>query len=65
MGDNDGVATDNGNKTNPFNEANMLFPMSMDELPDELRQKLQANKLDADTKAFLESCTKNQLDKVT
>jgi hypothetical protein len=37
----------------------------MDELPDELRQKLQANKLDADNKAFSESCTKNQLDKVT
>jgi hypothetical protein len=29
-----------------------------------LRQKLQA-KIDADTKAFLESCTKNRHDKVT
>ena len=55
MGGNDGAATDMGNKTNPFNEANMIFPQSMDELPDELCQKLQA-KLDADVKAFLESC---------
>jgi hypothetical protein len=65
MGDNDDVATDNGDKMNPFNEANMLFPTSMDELLDELRQELQANKLDVDTKAFLESCPKNQHDKVT
>ena len=63
MGGNDGAATDKGNKTSPFNEANMIFPQSMDELPDELCQKLQA-KLDADVKAFLESCTKNWHDKV-
>ena len=36
----------------------------MDELLDELCQKLQA-KLDANVKAFLESCTKNQHNKVT
>jgi hypothetical protein len=42
----------------------MLFPTSIDELPNELRQKLQA-KIDVDTKAFLESCTKNRYDKVT
>ena len=41
-----------------------MFPQSMDELPDELRQKLQA-KLDADVTTFLESCTKNRHDKVT
>jgi Fe-S cluster biosynthesis and repair protein YggX len=64
MGGNDGAASNKGDKTNPFNEGNMMFPTSMDELPDELRQKLQA-KLDADVKAFLESCTKNQHDKVT
>ena len=64
MGGNDGAATDKGDKTSPFNEANMIFPQNMDELPDELRQKLQAM-LDADVKAFLESCTKNRHDKVT
>jgi hypothetical protein len=51
-------------KMNPLNKGNMLFPTSIDELPDELRQKLQA-KIDADTKAFLESCSKNRHDKVT
>jgi len=64
MGGNDGATTDKGDKTSPLNEANMIFPQSMDELPDELRQKLQA-KLDADVRAFLESCTKNWHDKVT
>jgi hypothetical protein len=64
MGGNDGTATDQGDKTSPFNESDMIFPQSMDEFPDELHQKLQA-KLDADIKAFLESCTKNQHDKVT
>ena len=64
MGGDDGATTDKGDKTSPFNEANMIFPQSMDELPDELRQKLQA-KLDADVRAFLESCTKNQHNKVT
>ena len=37
MGGNDGAATDKGDKTSPFNEANMIFPQSMDELLDELR----------------------------
>ena len=60
----DGAATDKGDKTSPFNEANMIFPQNMDKLPDELREKLQA-KLDADVKAFLESCTKNRHDKIT
>jgi len=64
MRGNNGATTDKGDKTNPFNETNMVFPQSMDELPDELLQKLQA-KLDADVKAFLESCTKNRHDKVT
>ena len=64
MGGNDGAAADVGNKTSHFNEANMIFPQNIDKLLDELCQKLQA-KLDADVKAFLESCTKNQHDKVT
>jgi len=64
MGGNDGGTTDKGDKMSPFNEANMIFPQSMDELPDELHQKLQA-KLDVDVKAFLEGCTKNRHDKVT
>jgi hypothetical protein len=51
-------------KMNPLNKGNMLFPTSIDELPDELRQKLQA-KIEADTKAFLEGYTKNRRDKVT
>jgi hypothetical protein len=58
-----GAATEE-DKTNPLNKGNMLFPTSIDELPDELRQKLQA-KIDADTKTFLESYTKNGHDKVT
>jgi hypothetical protein len=62
MGGN-GAATEE-DKTNPLNKGNMLFPTSIDGLPDELRQKLQA-KIDVDTKAFLESCTKNWHDKVT
>jgi hypothetical protein len=60
----DGAATEKGDKANPFNEANIIFLQAMNELSDELRQKLQA-KLDADIKASLESCTKNQHDKVT
>jgi hypothetical protein len=63
MGGNDGAATKE-DKTNPFNKGDMIFPQSIDDLPDELRQKLQA-KIDANTKAFLESCTKNRHDKVT
>jgi hypothetical protein len=62
MGGN-GAATKE-DKTNPLNKGNMLFPTSIDELPDELRQNLQA-KIAVDTKAFLESCTKNRHDKVT
>jgi hypothetical protein len=38
MGGN-GAATEE-DKTNPQNKGNMLFPTSIDELPDELRQKL-------------------------
>jgi hypothetical protein len=62
MGGNDAATEED--KTNPLNKGNMLFPTSIDELPDELRQKLQA-RINADTKAFLESCTKNRHDKVT
>ena len=40
MGGKDGATTDNDDKTSPFNEANMIFPQSMDELLDELCQKL-------------------------
>ena len=64
MEGNDGAASDKGDKMNPFNECNMVFPQNMDELPVELHQKLQA-KLDVDVKAFLESYTKNRHDKVT
>jgi hypothetical protein len=64
MRGNNGATTDKGDKTSPFYEANIMFPQSIDELLSELRQKLQA-KLDADIKASLESCTKNQHDKVT
>jgi hypothetical protein len=42
----------------------MVFPQSIDELPNELRRKLQA-KLDTDIQSFLESCTKDRRDKVT
>ena len=37
MGGDDGATTDKGDKTSPFNEANMIFPQNMDELLDELR----------------------------
>jgi hypothetical protein len=47
-----------------LNQDNIIFPQFIDELPNELRQKLQA-KLDADVKAFLESYTKNRYDKIT
>jgi hypothetical protein len=63
MGGNDGNTSEE-DKMNPFNNGNILFPQSIEELPDELRQNLQA-RLEADTKAFLESCTKDQCDKVT
>jgi len=43
---NDGAASDGGDKTKVPHDANMVFPQSMDELPDELRWKPQA-KLDA------------------
>jgi hypothetical protein len=61
MGKDDGKKND---KTDPFNKDNIINPTSIDELPEELRQKLQA-KLDADTKAFLKSCDKSRHDKVT
>jgi hypothetical protein len=50
-------------RTGPFNPKNINHPTSIEELPDELHRKIQA-KLDANLKAFLESCTKDQRDKV-
>lgn len=44
--------------TDRFNHKNINHLTSLEELPDELCQKIQA-KLDADLKAFLESCTKD------
>jgi hypothetical protein len=39
MGGNDSAATEE-DKTNPFNKGNMIFPQSIDDLLEELRQKL-------------------------
>ena len=55
---------DGGDHTDPFNQKNINHPASIEELPDELHQKIQA-KLDADVKAFLESCTKDRREKIT
>jgi len=53
-----------GGKDDGINKENIIHPSSMDEHPDDLHQKLQA-KIDADVKAFLKSCDKNQHDRVT
>jgi hypothetical protein len=55
---------DGGDHTDPFNLKNINHLTSIEELPDELHQKIQA-KLDVNVKAFHESCTKDQRDKVT
>lgn len=48
----------------PFNPKNINHSTSFEELPDELHHKIQG-KLDINLKAFLQSCTKHQRNKVT
>ena len=55
---------DDGDKTNPFNQANINHPTSIEELPKELKQQVEA-KFGAILKAFLESCTKDRREKIT
>ena len=55
---------DGGDHTDPFNLKNINHWTSIEELTDELHQKIEA-KLDANVKAFLESCTKDQRDNIT
>ena len=59
-----GSKGDDGDRTDSFNQANINHPESVKELPEELKQQVEA-KFNAVLKAFLESCVKDQQDKVT
>jgi hypothetical protein len=63
IGNSDDAANNGGDKTSihPSNISSLSPWMSF---PDELRKALQA-KIDANVKAFLESCTKDRRDKIT
>ena len=50
---------DKGDRTDSFNQANINHPESVEELPEELKQQVEA-KFNAVLKAFLESCVKDQ-----
>jgi hypothetical protein len=60
----DDKTKEKGNHTDPFNPKNINHSTSIEELPDDLHQKIEA-KFAADLKAFLENCTKDRQDKVT
>jgi hypothetical protein len=60
----DDKTKEKGNHTDPFNPKNINHPSSIEEIPDDLCQKIEA-KFAANLKAFLENCTKDRHDKVT
>jgi hypothetical protein len=55
---------DTRDRTQVPHEGNINHPMNIDELPEELKQQLEA-KFNAVLKAFLQSCTKDRREKVT
>jgi hypothetical protein len=55
---------DTGDKTQVPHEGNINHPMNINELPEELKQQVEA-KFNAVLKAFLQSCTKDRREKVT
>jgi hypothetical protein len=55
---------DIGDRTQVPHEGNINHPMNIDELPEELKQQVEA-KFNAVLKAFLQSCTKDRREKVT
>jgi hypothetical protein len=55
---------DTGDRTQVPHEGNINHPMNIDELPEELKQQVEA-KFNAVLKAFLQSCTKDRWKKVT
>jgi hypothetical protein len=55
---------DTGDRTQVPHEGNINHPMNIDELPEELKQQVEA-KFNAVLKAFLQSCTKDRRKKVT
>lgn len=60
----DGKSDGKWDHNDQFNPKNIKHPTSVEELPDDLRKKIEA-KFSADPQGFLESCTKDQRDKVT
>jgi hypothetical protein len=55
---------DTGDRTQVSHEGNINHPMNIDELPVELKQQVEA-KFNVVLKTFLQSCTKDQREKVT
>lgn len=64
MGSNREDTGEQGDRTDVPYDANINHPTNMDKLPDELKQRVEA-KFNIILKAFLQSCTKDQRDKVT
>jgi hypothetical protein len=55
---------DTGDRTQVPHEGNINHPRNFDELPEELKQQVEA-KFNTVLKAFLHSCTKDRREKVT
>jgi hypothetical protein len=55
---------DTRDRTQVPHEGNINHPMNIDELPEELKQQVEA-KFNTVLKAFLQSCTKDRREKVT
>jgi hypothetical protein len=55
---------DIGDRTQVLYEGNINHPMNIDELPEELKQQVEA-KFNTVLKVFLHSCTKDRREKVT
>jgi hypothetical protein len=55
---------DAGDRTQVPHEGNINHPMNIDELPEELKQQVEA-KFNVVLQAFLQSCTKDRREKVT
>jgi hypothetical protein len=58
----DGKPEDKGDHTDPFNPKNIKHLTSIDELPNDLHQKIEPKQA-ADLQAFLASCNKDRREK--
>ena len=61
MGNKGDAVGEKGDKTNVAHDANINHPKTIEELPEELKQQVEA-KFNAVLKAFLQSCTKDRRD---